>query len=122
MDTNRHIIAVTELVLIFPSALFMTAVVARHLPPLQSAAQRIVTWYSVRYWTLPVLLIGLPFAALLAGCITLLSNRDRGSARLQAAGQSPAEVRTDLATRIVAVATVLAGAVLVVAVVHMLAN
>ena len=52
MDTNRRIVAAPELILIFPSALFMTAVVSRRLPPLQSAARRIVTWYSVRCWTL----------------------------------------------------------------------
>ena len=44
---DRRIIAATELVLIFPAALFLTAVVARHLPLMQFA-QEIVTWYSVR--------------------------------------------------------------------------
>ena len=41
---NRRIVAATELVLIFPAALFLTAVVARHLEPLE-LAQEIVTWY-----------------------------------------------------------------------------
>ena len=31
MDTNKRIIAATELVLIFPAALFLTAVVALHM-------------------------------------------------------------------------------------------
>ena len=35
MDTNKRIITAMEIVLIFPAALFLTAVVARHLQPLQ---------------------------------------------------------------------------------------
>jgi hypothetical protein len=81
MATNKRIIAATELVLIFPAALFMTAVVTRHLQPLEyepaHTAQQIVTWYSVRHWTLWVLLIGMPFAAMLTGCATLLRNWSR---------------------------------------------
>ena len=53
---DRRIIAAAELVLIFPAALFLTAVVARDLQLLQfepaRLAQEIVVWYSVRLWTL----------------------------------------------------------------------
>ena len=126
MDTNRRIIAATQLVLIFPAALFMTAVVTRYLQPLQyepaHAAQQIVTWYSVRYWTLWVLLIGLPFAALLTGSVTLLLNWNRGPDPQRPAKQPSAAVRTDLATRIVAAATLSAAVILVVVALHMLAN
>ena len=126
MDTNRRIIAATELVLIFPAALFMTAAVTRHLQPPQyepaHTAQQIVMWYSVRYWTLWVLLIGLPFAALLTGCGTLLRNWNRGPDSQEPARQPSAAIRTDLATRIIAAATLSAGAILVVVSVHMLAN
>jgi hypothetical protein len=126
MDTNRRIIAATELVLIFPAALFMTAVVTRHLQPLQyepaRTAQQIVMWYSVRYWTLWVLLIGLPFAALLTGCGTLLRNWNRGPDLQEPARLPSAAIRSDLATPIIAAATLSAGALLVVVAVHMLAN
>jgi hypothetical protein len=126
MDTNRRIIAAAELVLIFPAALFMTAVVTRHLQPLQyelaHTAQQIVIWYSVRRWTLWVLLIGLPFAALVSGCGTLLRNWHRAPDSQEPARQSSAAIPTDLATRIIAAATLLAGAVLVVVAAHMLAN
>jgi hypothetical protein len=61
----------------------LTVVVTRHLQPLQyepaHTAQQIVMWYSVRHWTLWVLLIGLPFAALLTGYGTLLRNWHRGA-------------------------------------------
>ena len=126
MGTNKSIIAATELVLIFPAALFLTAVVARHLQPLQyepaHTAQQIVTWYSVRYWTLWVLLISLPFAALLTGCVTLLSNSNGGNEGQQAGRQRSAAIRTQLSTRVIAAETLAAGLILAVVALHMLAN
>ena len=126
MGNNRSIIAATELVLVFPAALFLTAVVARHLQPQQYepvyTAQQIVTWYSVRYWTLWVLLISLPFAALLIGGVTLLRNSNGGTEERPAGRQSPAAIRTHLPTRIIAAATMAAGLILVVVALHMLAN
>ena len=123
---DRRIIAATELVLIFPAALFLTAVVVRHLQPLQyepaHIAQEIVTWYSVRYWTLWVLLIGLPFAALLNGCVVLLRNSNDGTDEGQAAKQPFAAIRTQLPTQIIAAATLAGGLILAVVVLHMLAN
>ena len=126
MDADKRIIAATELVLIFPAALFLTAVVARHLQSLQyepaRTAQQIVTWYSVRYWTLWVLLISLPFAALLTGCVTLLRNSNGGTEERQAGRQPSAAIRTHLTTRIIAAATLAAGLILAVVALHMLAN
>ncbi len=126
MSTNRSIIAATELVLIFPAALFLTAVVAQDLQPLQyepaHTAQQIVTWYSVRLWTLWVLLISLPLAALLTGCVTLLRNSNGGAEERQTGRQPSAAIRTHLPTRIIAGATLAAGLILAVVVLHMLAN
>lgn len=126
MDANRRIIAAAELVLIFPAALFMTAVVTRLLQPLPYApaqvAQQIITWYSDRYWTLWVLLIALPFAALVTGCVMLLRNRNRGPDLPRAPRLPFALIRTDIATRIIAAVTLSAGVVLAVVFVHMLAN
>ena len=126
MDADKRILAVTELVLIFPAVLFLTAVVARHLQPLQyepaHTAQQIVTWYTVRYWTLWVLLIGLPFAALLIGCVTLLRNLNGGAEERQAAGQPSAAIPTHLSTRMIPAATLAAGLILGVVFLHMLAN
>jgi hypothetical protein len=123
---NRRIIAATELVPIFPAALFLTAVVARHLPQLQyepaHIAQEIVTWYSVRYWTLWVLLIGLPLAALFNGCVVLLRNADAETNEGQIAKQPFAAIDAQLPTQINAVATLAAALILVVVVLHQLAN
>jgi hypothetical protein len=108
-------IAAMELVLILPSALFMTALVVRNLPPphydAAQTAQRLVMWYAGRMWTLWVLLLALPLAALVTGCATLLHAR-----------QSLAQIRANLATLFVAAATLTAGGILAVVILHMLAN
>lgn len=122
MDTNKRIIAITELVLIFPAALFLASVVARYLQPLQYAAQQIVTWYADRLWTLWVLLIGLPLAALLTGCVTLLWSANIGPKESQSAKQSSTSIYAPLPTRIVATATLAAGLILAVVGLHLLAN
>jgi hypothetical protein len=53
---RTRVIAVMELVLIFPSVLFMSALVLRSLQPLQyepaRSAQQLVMWYAGRMWTL----------------------------------------------------------------------
>jgi hypothetical protein len=123
METSKRIIAAAELVLIFPALLFLTAVIAQHVqsPQYEPArtAQQIVTWYSGRIWTLWVLLITLPLAALLTGCATLLAHggpgeRQPGGRRLAAGARLPA--------RIIAAATVAAGVILAIVILHMLAN
>jgi hypothetical protein len=121
MDRNKRIIAITELVLIFPAALFLAAVVARYLQPLQYAAQQIVTWYAGRIWTLWVLLVSMPLAALLIGGITLLWNASGGT-ESQSGAQSPAPTRAQLPTRIIVAATLAAGLILAVVGLHVLAN
>ena len=74
-------IAFLQLVLIFPAALFMAALVARNFGPLKyepaRTAQQIVMWYAARGWTLRVLLFALPCIVLLSGCLALRTrNRD----------------------------------------------
>lgn len=84
MNSTQRKVAVEALLLISPALLFMTAVFVRGLLPQQyepaHTAQRIVMWYSMRPWTLWVLLIALPFAVLVTGCATLFrnSNNDVG--------------------------------------------
>ena len=117
MQTGKRAIAATELLLLFPAALFMTALFVRILPPLEDEpvriAERIVAWYAERQWTLWVLLIALPLAVVVTGCATLM----RGDAR-----QTLAAIRANLATRSVAAATLTAGGILLIVVLHMLAN
>lgn len=127
MNTIKRTLAATELLLIFPAVLFMTALFVRNLQPQQfepaHTAQSIVTWYSARprvgLW---VLLIALPFTVLVTGCATLLRSwNDDGELR-KAARQTLAAVRGHLATLLVAAATVTAGSILAIVAMHVLTD
>ena len=122
MDTPKRIVAATELVLMFPASLFLAAVVARHLGPVADPAQQVVTWYSARMWTLWVLLIALPLAAMLTGCVTLLPYGNGGSGGGGTARQVWSAIHAQLPTQIIAAATLGAGVILTVVILHMLAN
>jgi hypothetical protein len=126
MNTTRRTIAAMELLLIFPAALFMSALVARRLQPLHyepaHAAQQIVLWYAARPWTLWVLLITLPLAVLVTGCAALLRSWNDDVALRQAARHPLVAIRGHVATLFVATTTLTAGVVLAVVTVHMLGN
>ena len=126
MHTGKRAIAATQLLLIFPAALFMTALLVRMLQPLPyepaRTAQRIVMWYAGRQWTLWVLLIALPFAVLVTGCASMLRGWNGDVERPHDARQTLAAVRAHPAALWAAAATLTAGAVLVIVVLHMLAN
>jgi len=65
------------LALIVPAGLFMCALVARNLPQtaLASPAEGLVAWYSARMWTLWLLLLAMPCAALVTGGAALAQAR-----------------------------------------------
>ncbi len=123
MNTFKRAIAAIELLLIFPAALFMTALFVRNLQPLQyepaRTAERIVTWYSVRprvgLW---ILLMALPLAVLVTGCGTLLRSWNTDADLRQAARQTLAAIRAHLAMLLVAAATLAAGGILAIVALH----
>jgi len=123
---RTRIIAVMELVLIFPAALFMTALALRNLqlPQYEPAhgAQQLVMWYGGRMWTLWVLLFGLPFTVLVSGCAALLHSWKRDIVLPLKGRQSLAKVRAPLATLFIAATTLIAGVILGIVVLHVLAN
>jgi len=123
---RARIIAAMELVLIFPAALFMTALVLRNLQPPQyepaHSAQQLVMWYAGRMWTLWVLLLGLPFTVLVTGCAALLHSWNRDIVLALTARQSLAIVRAHLATLFIAATTLIAGVIQAIVVLHILAN
>jgi hypothetical protein len=94
----------------------MTALIVRTLNPLHYAlantAQRLVMWYAGRIWTLWVLLLALPFAALVTGCAVLKQNWTRHNKPMQFARDSLAVASTTFA----------AGGILAIVILHMLAN
>ena len=123
---RTRIIALMELVLIFPAALFMTALVLRNLQPLQNeparSAQQLVTWYAGRMWTLWVPLLGLPFIVLVSGCAELLRSWNRATVLALRSQRSLAVVRAHLASLFIAATTLIAGVILAIVVLHVLAN
>ena len=123
---RTRIIAVVELVLIFPAVLFMTALMLRNLQPLQyepaRSAQQLVMWYAGRTWSLWILLLGLPFIVLVSGCAELLRSWNRERVLPLTSWKSLAMLRERLATLFVAATTMIAGVILVIVVLHVLAN
>ena len=127
MRTVTRLVAAMQLALIFPAALFMTAVlVGVGDPPqydLARIAQRIVMWYSARLWTLWLLLLALPFAVLVSGAVTLVRNWNRSIELPYAVRQSLATmIPAHLATLFVAGTTLTSAGILAIVVLHMLAN
>jgi sterol desaturase/sphingolipid hydroxylase (fatty acid hydroxylase superfamily) len=127
MKTIKRSLAAAELLLLFPAALFMTSLVVRQFEPAQyepaRTAQQIVAWYAARprigLW---LLLIALPLTVLATGCATLLPVW-RGNAELRnGTRQSLAALRANLATCIVALATLAAAAILAIVALHVLTN
>ena len=127
MNNVKRAIAATEVLLIFPAALFMTALFVRNLQPMQyepaHTAQRIVMWYSA--WPhagLWVLLMALPLAVLVTGCVTLLRSWKHDAELRQSARQTLAAVRSHMATLLVAAATLTSGGVLAIVALHSLTD
>jgi hypothetical protein len=123
---RTRVIAVMELVLIFPAILFMTALVLRNLQPLQyepaRSAQQLVMWYAGRMWTLWFLLLGLPLVVLVSGCAELLRSYSRDTVLPLTSQKSLAMVRANLSSLFIAATTLMAGVILAIVVLHVLAN
>jgi hypothetical protein len=126
MNASKRAVIATQLLLIFPSAFFMGALVVRVLQPLQNepahTAQQLVMWYAARMWTLWVLLIALPFAVLVTGCVTFARGWRNGLRLPQVAQQTLAAIQADGAMRLIAATTSTAGVVLAIVALHMAAN
>ena len=126
MNRAKRAIAATELLLLSPAALFMSALLVRTLQPLETArtgaAQQIVMWYAGRRWTLWVLLLALPLAALVTGCATLLQSWNGDTELRQRVRQTLAAVYAYPTNLLVATATLAAAGILAIVVLHMAAN
>jgi heme/copper-type cytochrome/quinol oxidase subunit 2 len=126
MNTTRRAVVATQALLIFPALLFMGALVLRQMSPLQRepayTAQQIVTWYAGRMWTLWVLLITLPLAVVVTGCLTFLRNWKKDRELTRSGHERSAAIHADLAMPFVGALTLTAGVVLAIVAVHMAAN
>ncbi|HEV2135529.1 MAG TPA: hypothetical protein VGR47_14945 [Terracidiphilus sp.] len=125
MKALRRALATLEALLIFPAALFMTALFVRNLQPQQfepaHTAQRIVDWYAARtHVGLWLFLIGFPLAVLAIGCVTLVRNWRSDAALRQAALECAGAVRRHFAVLIVAVATAASAVILAIVALHLI--
>jgi hypothetical protein len=127
MKLNKYTVAATELLLVFPAVLFMTALFVRNLQPPRyepaHTAQQIVAWYAVRpHIGLWVLLIALPLAVLVTGSATLLHKWSCEVELRQATRHTLAVLRTHLETLLIAGATLAAGGILAIVGLHVLTD
>jgi hypothetical protein len=127
MNTIKRTIAAAELLLVFPAALFMTALFVRNIQPEQyepaHTAARVVVWFSVRRGLgLDVFLIAFPFATFVIGCATVLRSWGSDAELRQAALETLAAVRAHLATLLIAGATLLAGGILAIVALHVVTD
>jgi hypothetical protein len=127
MNTAKRIIAATELLLVLPAALFMTALFVRNLQPSPyepaTTARHLVEWFSAHPPIgLQLFLIALPFTAFVLGGVTVLGSWRSDAELRQAALKTLAIVRAHLATVLIAGATLVAGCSLAVVFLHMAAD
>ena len=124
----KRLIAATEVALILPSAVFMTAILVRNVTPLPNepaqTAQRIVMWYArlppqVGLW---VLLSLMPLSVIALGCASLLATWRSDDALRSAARDVSRAFRAHAATALIALTTVTAAGILSFVAVHMLTD
>jgi hypothetical protein len=127
MKTIKRFLAAAELLLIFPAALFMTALFVRNITPLQlepaHTAARIVAWYSghthIGLW---LFLMALPLTVLLTGCVSLMKSWEQDAELRSAAYSALGALRAQWAAFVVAVATAAAAVILAIVALHALTN
>jgi hypothetical protein len=127
MKTIRRSLAALELLLVFPAMLFMTALFARNIQPLQfepaHTAQLIVDWFAASpHLGLWVLLIALPLAVLAIGLTTLARAWRRDQALRSAAIQMSGVIRAHAAMLLIAGATLAAGGILFIVALHIITD
>ena len=127
MTTMKRTVAVVEWLLIFPAALFMTALFVRNIQPASyepaETARRIVDWFSARpRLGLQVFLMALPLAAFFLGGAAVWRYW-RNDAQLRSAARAMAFTTwRHLAALLIAGATLLAGAILAVVALHVITD
>lgn len=127
MRLAKYSIAVTELLLVIPAALFFAALFMRNVQPQQyepaHTAQLIVTWYAARprigLW---IFLIGLPLIVLVTGFPTVVHSWTHDAALRQATRETLAALKRHFAIATVTAATLLAAAMLAIVALHVLTD
>ncbi|HWY29842.1 MAG TPA: hypothetical protein VNX46_03750 [Candidatus Acidoferrum sp.] len=120
MKTINRTIAIIELLLVFPAALFMTALFLREVQPLTQAG-RLVDWFSQHVVLgLYVFLIAMPLAAFVIGCAIVLRGWRKDMEFRQAALGIFTVARAHVASLLIAGVTLMAGGILAIVAMHMI--
>jgi hypothetical protein len=127
MNIFKRSIAATEVLLVLPAALFMTALFVRNVQPPQyepaHTAGSVVDWFAARpFLGLDIFLIAMPFTAVLIGCATVLRCWRADADLRQATLNIFTEVRSHLATLLIASATLTAGCILAIVALHVITD
>jgi len=127
MKTILRSVAALELLFVFPAALFMIALFARSIQPLQlepaHTAQRIVDWYAARpHIGLWILLIALPLTVVGIGSATLTREWRRNQELQDAALKAIGILRSQAASVLIAGATAMAAGILAIVAFHVLSD
>ena len=123
MSSLRRTLATAELLLILPSALFMTALFVRNLQPIQyepaATAQRIVDWYAARpHIALWGFLMALPLLVFVFGGVTLTRLWRNDAALRDTTRGILWALKAHLATFLIAAATATAAVILAIVALH----
>jgi len=127
MNIIKRVVAVVEIVLVFPAALFMSALFLRNCqpPPYEPAqsARRLVDWFAGHpVLCLDVFLIAMPLAAFVIGCATVVRGWRADAKLREAALEMAAVMRAHAAALLVAGATALAGGILGIVALHLITD
>jgi hypothetical protein len=127
MKTILRSVALVELLFVFPAVLFMTALFARSIQPLQyepaHSAQRIVDWYAARpHVGLWILLIALPVAVVVIGSATLVREWRRNQDLRDATTKVIGIIRLQAPSLLIAGATAVACVILAIVALHVLTD
>jgi hypothetical protein len=126
-NTRLPILATAEWLMVLPAMVFLAAAVLRGLQPAQYQPAHIsrIIWGWFAQMPLPVvagLLIGLPGVVALVGCVTVLRSWRNDSALRQDAGAALAILQRQAASCLLVTATLLAGAILMLVVSHLITD
>ena len=120
MKTIKRTIAIIELLLVFPAALFMIALFLREVQPLAQTG-RLVEWFSHHVVIgLYVFLIAMPLAAFVVGCAIVLRSWRSDAEFRRAILEISTTVRAHVASLLIAGVTLMAGGILAVVAMHMI--
>jgi hypothetical protein len=120
MRTIKPTVAIFELLLVFPAALFMLALFLREVQPLAQTG-RLVDWFSHHVVLgLYLFLVAMPLTAFVAGSAILLRAWRSDLEFRQAALQMLDTARAHAAPLLIAGTTLLAGSILAIVAMHLL--